>query len=346
MSLEGLPELAQLQILLAESEPFIRSRELARVKIPRGDTVPILGLAIGSTDPRAPTFGLFGGVHGLERVGTHTVLAYLESLLENLRWDAHLRKRFETCRLVAIPLVNPAGMFLNRRSNARGVDLMRNAPVEAERRPAPLLGGHRLGPHIPWFRGHEGEPMEVESEALAQFVREEMFQAEAALALDVHSGFGIRDRLWYPYAKSQRPFPREVEVHRLRQLFDRSYPHHVYHFEPQSASYTTHGDLWDYLFDEFYESQDRKRVFVPWTLEMGSWSWVRKNPQQLFYITGAFNPFRPHRLARVLRRHLMLMNFFLRAVDCYRVWTRRTQDVLAPLPMTPTLVADTGGHRG
>ena len=63
--------------------------------------------------------------------------------------------------------------------------------------------------------------------------------------------------------------------------------------------------------------------FIPWTLEMGSWNWVRKNPFQLMSLTGPFNPIVPHRLRRVQRHHLLLIDFFLRAVHNHEAWRRK-----------------------
>jgi hypothetical protein len=315
------PELERVERLAELCPSFARVRVIERVPTEKQD-YPIHAFEVGSTDRSAPVLGLFGGVHGLERIGTHVVLAYLESLFAQARWDEDLAKRFETCRIVSIPLINPAGMHHGSRSNPNGVDLMRNAPIEALGKTPSLLGGHRYSTKLPWFRGQLGAPMEVEAAALCKFVQEEMYPAKAAVALDVHSGFGMQDRLWYPYAKTTDDFPRLNEVNRLKGLIDQSYPNHVYTIESQSLSYTTHGDLWDYLFDEhvkrFGLSPDK--VFIPWTLEIGSWMWIRKNPIQLFSVLGPFNPVKPHRQRRAMRRPLPLLDFFLRAVKNSAAW--------------------------
>lgn len=317
--MSALPELKQLEQVLANAGPYARVRVLGSVRA-GGHDFPVYGLSMGSEDPRAPTLGLFGGVHGLERVGTQVLIAYFESLFEQLRWDKDLQERFRDCRLVSIPIVNPGGMYLGWRANPSGVDLMRNAPVEAVVKPLPILGGHRLSPRLPYFRG-KSSTLEPETGMLADFVRDEMFSARAAIALDLHSGFGALDRLWYPYAKTTDPFPRMKETQALGDLLTRSYPNHVYRIEPQSLSYTTHGDLWDWLFDEHYQRHGAEGpTFIPWTLEMGSWIWIRKNPAQIFNIGGVFNPIKQHRLRRTLRRHLPLLDFFLRAVKHYESW--------------------------
>jgi hypothetical protein len=53
---------------------------------------------------------------------------------------------------------------------------------------------------------------------------------------------------------------------------------------------------------------------------MGSWTWVKKNPRQLFSRLGIFNPILEHRQQRVLRRHLPLLEFVVRAAVSHRRW--------------------------
>lgn len=318
---KDLHELKLTRELTDNSDELVSWFELERIKV-KEHSFPILGFCIGSQEKSAPTLGLFGGVHGLEKVGSHVVITYLSSLFSQLKWDKQLRKTLETCRIVSIPVINPGGMFLNWRSNPQGVDLMRNAPIECENiKPTFLVSGHRLSKHIPWYRGEEGT-MELESQALSEFVKKYMFESSASISLDFHSGFGLQDRLWYPYAKTSVDFPRVKEVQRLNHILDQTMPHHVYKVEPQYASYTISGDMWDYLFDEHQRiNQGNNNVFIPWTLEMGSWIWVKKNPLQLFSATGMFNPVKSHRYDRTMRRHLLLIDFFLRVIRNKESWT-------------------------
>jgi len=317
-------ELAELRALLQGGGDLIRHETLCEVETPTGRSFPVVGLSIGSEDPTHPTLGLFGAVHGLERIGSRVILAYLVSLLERLRWDEHARERFKTVRIVSIPVVNPGGVAMYKRGNPSGVDLMRNAPVESlERNPFPF-GGHRLSPRIWYYRGKAEDPMAAEARALTDFVQREMFPARSALALDFHSGFGLVDRLWYPYAKMTGGFPRKLEALKLGALLDATYPQNKYRIEPQSVNYTTHGDLWDWLFDLHLARHGADGpVFIPWTLELGSWNWVKKNPGQLVTFSGAFNPTVPHRLRRVMRGHLTLIDFFLSATHNPDAWARR-----------------------
>ena len=56
------------------------------------------------------------------------------------------------------------------------------------------------------------------------------------------------------------------------------------------------------------------------TLELGSWLWIRKNPQQIFSRHGIFNPIKAHRIKRVLRRHADLLDFLTRAAYAAPGW--------------------------
>jgi hypothetical protein len=221
-------------------------------------------------------------------------------------------------RVVFVPLVNPWGVLMGKRSNPRGVDLMRNAPVHPDGRGTFLVGGQRWSPRLPWFRG-DSRTMEVESRALCDFMEREVLTGSPAIAVDVHSGFGLVDRVWFPYARTRRPFPSLPEVLALKCLLDQTLPHHVYRVEPQSQAYTVDGDLWDHLYDR-HQARGSGGVFVPLTLEMGSWLWVKKNPLQLFDPLGGFHPMKPHRLRRTLRRHFPLFDFLRRATAGARAW--------------------------
>jgi hypothetical protein len=317
---DALTEQDRVEALPSIAPDLVRLERVATVPC-RDRSFPLYACHVGAENRERPVFGLFGGVHGIERIGSHVVLSFLESLLERLRWDKEARRMLRKCRLVAMPVVNPGGMWLRTRANPRGVDLMRNAPVEAEVRTPFLIGGQRWSRRLPWYRGTPGQ-LEIESQAVVDLVEREIFPARAALTLDVHSGFGSTDRLWFPYAKTTAPFPSLEQVTALADLLGRSYPHHVYRIEQQSDAYTTSGDLWDHLYDR-HRAAHPERLFVPWTLEIGSWAWVRKDPRQLFARRGAgvFNPLRPHRYDRAMRRHLLLLDLFLRSVRNHRRWS-------------------------
>ena len=311
------PELLKLERIIQEGVPHLQVRKVCEVAVD-GRCFPVYALSLGNPSPEVPGVGFFAGIHGLERIGTQVLLSFLHSLLGRLRWDRLLQRQLASVRLVFMPLVNPGGMWRGTRSNPHGVDLMRNAPVESAQKVPFLYGGQRISARLPWYRGPANACMEIESQAVCSVVQEELFGREFSLALDCHSGFGLRDRIWFPYAHSAEPILHLAEVDALHGLFDQTYPHHNYLFEPQCRQYLAHGDLWDHLY--LQTLQHEQRVFLPLTLEMGSWLWIKKSPRQIFSRLGIFNPLPLHRLQRVLRSHLLLMEFLIRAAGSHRSW--------------------------
>jgi hypothetical protein len=308
----------------------------------------LLGITLGNPDPQVPAVGFFGGVHGLERIGAEVVLRFFRHIIMRLQWDATLHRQLESMRWVFMPLVNPVGVWMGHRSNPQGVDLMRNAPVTAGDRALFMVGGQRLSSRLPWYRGPAGPAeheasvghgpdtelhMEVESRALCELVRSELLGRPFSLALDCHSGFGLRDRLWFPFAHTRKPIEHLAELHAMRCIFEHSAVQHRYRMEPQSQHYLAHGDLWDHLYLQFLASRasctgtnQEQAVFLPLTLEMGSWEWVRKNPRQILWRHGLFNPMKDRRQRRVLRRHIGLLDFLARAAASFSHWLPRGQE--------------------
>jgi len=310
----------ELRQLAASGSPHVELRHLGDVGS-GAQCLPLLALMLGSRAPEAPAIGFFGGVHGLERIGTEVVMAYLRSLVMRLRWDSLLHQQLAGMRMVFMPLVNPGGLERGTRANPQGVDLMRNAPVEALG-PAPwLVAGQRLSPSLPWYRGASGAAMAPESLALCALVREELLTHQIAMTVDCHSGFGLRDRIWFPFAHTAKPIEHLPEMHALCEILDQTHAQHHYLFEPQSRQYLTHGDLWDYLY--LQSRDERGQMLLPLTLEMGSWLWVKKNPRQLFSRLGIFNPQIQHRRQRVLRRHVAWLDFMSRAASSAGHWLPR-----------------------
>lgn len=328
------PELQALERLIKRAGSRLVSEIVTRVNCD-GESLPVWCISIGNRSANVPAIGFFGGVHGVERIGSQVLIAYLNNLVERLQWDTTLHDMLTRVRLVFMPIVNPGGFLRGTRANPAGVDLMRHAPIDADARVPWPLGGQRLSPRLPWYRGHADTDLQPEAAAVFKVVRERLFNHSFALAIDCHSGFGFRDRLWFPYAKSQQPPAHLAEIHALANLFNRTYPNHSFYLiEPQCFNYTTHGDLWDYLYDEARKSD--KALFLPFTLEMGSWIWMKKNPSQILDPLGLFNPMQPHRMERVLRRHLTLFEFFLQAAISHQRWlptgeqrVRHVQDACA-----------------
>ena len=323
-----LPELMQLETLINHSLPTLSHINTATEVVSYAELdnipLPIYKISIGAIDKHSPCLFFVGGVHGLERIGSQVVISLLDSLCQRLHWDESLHQKLSRIKLVFMPLLNPVGMAKRYRSNGNHVDLMRNAPVESTEPTAWLVGGHRISKYIPWYRGIAQNAMEIEAQALTNEVLKVTESSPFTLALDCHSGFGTKDRLWFPYARSKfQPISQIGALYHLREMFFNAFPHQNYLFEPQTKHYTCHGDLWDYLYDI---ADKRQQHLLPLTLEMGSWRWVRKNPLQLLDRIGLFHPMKPHRIQRVLRTHLTLTEFLMNATYSYQHWYQSDQN--------------------
>lgn len=316
--LRGLPELYQLYRWANEPSSIYTVTTLCTVACGE-DMLPVYRFDIGANDTAKPTVFFVGGVHGVERIGTQVLLSFMHTLFERCQWDSSMAAILASINVVFIPLVNPGGMLLRTRANPTGVDLMRNAPVDAKGKVSGLLGGHRISRILPWYRGARSAGMELESGVLCEVVKKCVEVSPFTISIDCHSGFGNRDRVWFPYAHTADPFADIGAMFALRQLFRKTHPtYSFYRIEPQANQYTTHGDLWDYVHLNTLAS--RGGVYLPLTLEMGSWLWVKKNPSQLFNTLGIFNPVKPHRQERVLRRHQCLLEFLMRAASSFKDW--------------------------
>ncbi len=313
---QKIPELLQLERLIRTYPQHLTARTELRLPVNQQE-LPLYSISLGASDTATPTLLLTGGMHGIERIGSQVLIAWLQTLLERLNWDSRLQHQLSQIQLVLMPILNPVGMYLNQRSNGNGVDLNRNAPVNAEDKVPLLGGGHRLGPLLPWYRGKKNNPMEAENIAFEKLVRLQILTHPFALAVDLHSGFGMRDQLWFPFAYRKKPIHNIADFVALKMLWERSYPNHNYAFEPQSIHYLSHGDMWDYFC---LHARAQGTRFVPLTLEMGSWAWIKKRPRQIFNLAGLFNPQMQHRHARVLRSHLLLLDFMLAAALNHQNW--------------------------
>ena len=313
----SLPELTELERIIAAGNAHLETQVVCEAAV-GGKRFPVYAVSLGNPARDVPAIGFFGGVHGLERISAAVVIDYLHSLVVRLRWDSMLHKELESVRLVFMPLVNPGGMWRGTRANPNGVDLMRNAPLESKNSVPFMIGGQRISSALPWYRGPLDAPMEAESRSVCRVVEDELLTRQFSLAIDCHSGFGIHDRIWFPYAHTAVPIKHLAEVHALKTIYDETFANHNYLFEPQSRQYLAHGDIWDYLYQQATTTSDR--IFLPLTLELGSWLWVKKNPRQLFSRHGIFNPVIEHRQQRVLREHLSWLDFLMRAASSYLRW--------------------------
>ena len=323
MSHKPFPELAQLEAIIDRLGDRAQVEVIERVTY-KDREFPIHCIVLGSMRPDVPVLAYFGGVHGLEKIGSEVILSYLQTIVNLLDWDKEFIHRLEHSRLVFVPLVNPVGVYRGTRSNGNGVDLMRNSPVEGIGNTR-LYSGHRLSSKLPWYRGDKTS-MEKESQALCRVIFKHLFKAPLSISVDLHSGFGIYDRLWFPYASCKKPIQSLPEAYAWKQLFDKCYPNHFYKIEPMSMEYVINGDLWDYLYDDFVAQNGTEKLFLPLTLEMGSWQWLRKSPLHLFQRHCLFHPLLPHRQQRILRRHFTLFDFLFRSLLYPEKWAGLTEE--------------------
>ena len=192
----------------------------------KGLTYPLVSVSYG--DVTGPTLLVTGGVHGLERIGAELCLSLLESFHYRLQWDQVLQQMLKKIQVVFVPLANPVGYFETTRGNANGVDLMRNAPIEATD-PVPfLIGGQNYSSKIHWYRGQE---LQTETKFLCQVVQNILLKSNCLVSLDMHSGFGFKDQLWFPFATSYKKFTQLSEMFMLFDLFEKTNPYHVYKIE-------------------------------------------------------------------------------------------------------------------
>jgi len=91
-----LPELIELERILAESPAQFSAQVSAHVQVDSLE-LPIYRVDVGNAAEDRPALLLLGGVHGLERIGTQVVLAWLRNLSNRLRWDGHLAELLQRC---------------------------------------------------------------------------------------------------------------------------------------------------------------------------------------------------------------------------------------------------------
>ncbi len=298
--------------LVRRAEGMIRIRQLDYSSPTRkGQRYPIYLLEIGRRSAfRRHTVSIISGVHGLETIGIRIHLDIIRCFL-NPR-SAHFSEALAAGKLgiYSIPILNPAGVARESRANGQGVDLNRNSGIDAEGALA-FFGGHRISPVLPYYRG---KALQRESRALYRFLREHAWKnGRIHTALDIHSGYGAQNYLWWPYSFSKRRVPHAaVFEHMAAELAGR---HPMYRIEPMSLSYMTHGDLWDRALLEFEAAKQkgiiaRKSLFLPLTLEIGTWQELRNNPMRMLKKQRIFNP-PPQSRKAYMREHRELIRDLL-----------------------------------
>lgn len=282
-------------------------------KTKEGFRFPIHSLEIGSESAiKKKPVGLVAGVHGLETIGIRVLLDFLEYILDSnsLGYLPEIEKG--KMGIVCLPIVNPGGVALKMRANPAGVDLMRNSGVEADD-PMPFFGGHKMSPKLPYYRGNTMEP---EARTLYRFVKKYFFESKNSCmsVLDIHSGFGTIDHVWWPFAFTKEKCRDEELFIKMSEYLKETCHNVSFRYGPQSESYTTNGDLWDrfYLhFNKEYRNgkETQKSAFLPWTLEIGTWSDLKKNPLRTLKKRGIFNPSKENKSETITGYRKLLTDF-------------------------------------
>lgn len=273
-----------------------------------GYRIPMNAFFIGHRpDPKLPTVAFFSCFHGVEWVGGRVLINFIDHLVRELCWDEGTRDLVSKINICGIPIANPVGRIEKTRSNGRGVDLMRNAPVTGKR-VIPLLGGQRISGSLPWYMGKK---IEKENQIIMKFIDDNVFPSEFKMTLDIHSAFLRRSRIWMPYASGKKLPQKEQEIFtRIKKLLNSIYKYNPYRYEKQELVYRTHGDFWDYNFDR--HEMNKKGTYIPLTLEISSLNWVLRNFVFNWSFESLFNPLNRRESNEEYFRHITVFDFILR----------------------------------
>ena len=85
VSSKPLKEIESLEKIIANFGSLARTEVVEEVTY-KGKTFPIHTVEIGSENPEDPVIGYFGGVHGLEKIGSEVILAFMDSLASLANW--------------------------------------------------------------------------------------------------------------------------------------------------------------------------------------------------------------------------------------------------------------------
>jgi hypothetical protein len=78
-----------LKVIVLAGQNHFNIQSVCDVRAGKGPALlrshfPVFTAAIGSRDPQAPAVGFFGGIHGLERIGTQVILHYRKNWAQTL----------------------------------------------------------------------------------------------------------------------------------------------------------------------------------------------------------------------------------------------------------------------
>lgn len=303
------PELLQLKRLEKRFGEIIILEKLGEVEH-KGYKSPINAFFISHRPrPELPTIAFFSCFHGVEWIGSRVLVNFIEHLIREITWDEDIKSVTDRVNICGVPIVNPIGKIEHYRSNGNGIDLMRNAPVEAERA-LPLLGGQRLSRHLPWYRG---KGFEKENDIVVKFLDDYVFPSNFKMTIDIHSSFLRGSRIWIPYASGKKMPEKEAKVFwQVRKTLNSIYKYNPYKYEKQEHIYKTHGDFWDYNFDRHNELY--KGTYLPLTLEISSWNWSLRNIFRRWSMEALFNPFDTKESNSEYIKHIMVFDFLIRFV--------------------------------
>lgn len=291
-------------------------------KTKEGFRFPIHMVQIGKDSAiRKNPVGLIAGVHGLETIGIQVLLDFMEYIV-NPKSSGYIPEiKSGKVGILCLPIANPGGVALKRRANPGGVDLMRNSGIDAEH-PTPFFGGHKLTRRLPYFRGKGLQP---ESRSLLRLMAEYFYPITKTVlpVLDVHSGFGAIDRVWWPYAKTDTFCEDQSAYEKVADYLKNQCGHGNLEYGSQSDSYQANGDLWDLVYDQFKGVQRAKdsSLLLPFTLEIGTWSSIKEEPSRIFKKKGIFNPTKANRQETITRYRGFLRDYVMLSSTKPKNWS-------------------------
>ena len=306
-TIKEAPEIKRIRVL-AEKFPDVIKIELLDYIEHNGYRAPIYSFYIGHLpDPNLPTVAFFSCFHGVEWIGGKVLTDYIEHLIREINWDADTKAMVGKINICGIPVVNPIGRIEMTRQNAKGIDLMRNAPVIAEKALF-LLGGQKFSKNLPWYMG---ERIEKENQVVLDFLERSVFPSDFKVTLDVHSAFLRHPRVWIPYASGKQiPEKEQTIFNEIKKYLYSIYKHHPYRYEKQTKLYSTHGDFWDYNFDKHL--QTGKGTYLPLTLEISSFRWAIINIFSKWTLEAIFNPLNKRKSRGEYIKHMLIFDFIIR----------------------------------
>ena len=243
------------------------------------EAMPIHALRFGAADPTLAALLVTGGVHGLERIGTTSRSRFSRRSSRASSGTRCCTSCSRACASSSCRCVNPVGMARGSRANGSGVDLMRNAPAAslrwhaARRRPALLVAAALV-------HGRRRARWSPNRRPCVRLVERELFAsplaiaARPALGLRPHRSALVSVRAHARAAARSRP--RSTRSSALLDD-DAAEPRLSRSSRPRAStrSAATSGTT-----STIAGAARAAASLISLTLEMGSWSWVRKNPLQ------------------------------------------------------------------